>query len=192
MLRKLYDWTLSFSDSKYSLWILGLIAFVESSFFPIPPHVLMIPVIIAAPNRAFLIAAVVTIGSVAGGALGYYIGAQLFDTIGQPVLDFYHKADSFEIFKEKFNAQGHWAVLIAGLTPFPYKVITIASGATGMNLATFMLWSLIARATIFFVIAGLLWKFGLPIRDFIEKRLGLMFTLFCVVLVAGFAVVKYL
>ena len=152
----------------------------------------MIPVIIAAPNRAFLIAAVVTIGSVAGGALGYYIGAQLFDTIGQPVLDFYHKADSFEIFKEKFNAQGHWAVLIAGLTPFPYKVITIASGATGMNFATFMLWSLIARATIFFVIAGLLWKFGLPIRDFIEKRLGLMFTLFCVVLVAGFAVVKYL
>ena len=174
MLRKLYDWTLSFSDSKYSLWILGLIAFVESSVFPIPPHVLMIPVIIAAPNRAFLIAGVVTIGSVAGGALGYYIGAQLFDTIGQPVLDFYYKADSFEVFKEKFNAQGHWAVLIAGLTPFPYKVITIASGATGMNFATFMLWSLIARSTIFFVIAGLLWKFGLPIRDFIEKRLGLM------------------
>ncbi len=192
MLRKLYDWTLSFSDSKYSLWILGLIAFIESSVFPIPPHVLMIPVIIAAPNRAFLVAAVVTIGSVAGGALGYYIGAQLFDTIGQPVLDFYHKADSFEVFKEKFNAQGHWAVLIAGLTPFPYKVITIASGATGMNFATFMLWSLIARSTIFFVIAGLLWKFGLPIRDFIEKRLGLMFTLFCVVLVAGFAAVKYL
>ena len=184
MLRKLYDWTLSFSDSKYSLWILGLIAFVESSFFPIPPHVLMIPVIIAAPNRAFLIAAVVTIGSVAGGALGYYIGAQLFDTIGQPVLDFYHKADSFEIFKEKFNAQGHWAVLIAGLTPFPYKVITIASGATGMNFATFMLWSLIARATIFFVIAGLLWKFGLPLRGFIEKWFGFTLTLLFVGLVA--------
>tara|TARA_R110002096_G_scaffold139147_6_gene293341 strand:+ start:19334 stop:19912 length:579 start_codon:yes stop_codon:yes gene_type:complete len=192
MLRRLYDWTLSFSDSKYALWILGMIAFIESSVFPIPPHVLMIPIIIAAPNRAFLVAAVVTLGSVAGGALGYYIGAQLFDTVGQPILEFYNKADSFEVFKERFNAQGHWAVLIAGLTPFPYKVITITSGATGMNFGVFMLWSLIARATIFFVIAGLLWKFGLPIRDFIEKRLGIMFTLFCVILVAGFAVVKYL
>ena len=192
MLRRLYDWTLSFSDSKYALWILGMIAFIESSVFPIPPHVLMIPIIIAAPNRAFLVAAVVTLGSVAGGALGYYIGAQLFDTVGQPILEFYNKADSFEVFKERFNAQGHWAVLIAGLTPFPYKVITITSGATDMNFGVFMLWSLIARATIFFVIAGLLWKFGLPIRDFIEKRLGIMFTLFCVILVAGFAVVKYL
>lgn len=192
MLRKLYDWTLSFSDSKHALWILGLIAFIESSVFPIPPHVLMIPVIIAAPNRAFLIAGVVTLSSVAGGALGYYIGAQLFDVVGQPILDFHHKADSFEAFKERFNAQGHWAVLIAGLTPFPYKVITISSGATGMPFATFMLWSLVARSTIFFVIAGLLWKLGLPIRDFIEKRLGLVFTLFCVVLVAGFVAVKYL
>jgi len=192
MLRKLYDWTLSFSDSKYSLWILGFIAFVESSVFPIPPHVLMIPIIIAAPNRAFLVAAVVTISSVLGGAMGYYIGAQLFDTVGQPVLEMYHKTENFEIFKERFNEQGHWAVLIAGLTPFPYKVITITSGVTGMAFGTFMLWSLIARATIFFVIAGLLWKFGLPIRDFIEKRLGLVFTLFCVIFVAGFAAVKYL
>jgi len=192
MLRKLYDWTLSFSDSKYSLWILGFIAFIESSVFPIPPHVLMIPVIIAAPNRAFLVAAVVTIGSVLGGALGYYIGAQLFDTVGQPVLEMYHKTENFEIFKERFNEQGHWAVLIAGLTPFPYKVITITSGVTGMAFGTFMLWSLIARGIIFFVIAGLLWKFGLPIRDFIEKRLGLVFTLFCVIFVAGFAAVKYL
>lgn len=192
MLRKLYDWTLSFAGSRYSLWALGLIAFVESSVFPIPPHVLMIPLIIAAPNRAFLIAAVVTIGSVLGGALGYYIGAQLFDVLGQPILDFYHKADSFDAFKQRFNDQGHWAVLIAGLTPFPYKVITITSGATGMNFATFMLWSLIARSTIFFVIAGLLWKFGLPIRDFIEKRLGLMFILFCILLIGGFAVVKFL
>lgn len=192
MLRRLYDWTLSFADSRYSLWALGFIAFIESSVFPIPPHVLMIPVIVAAPNRAFLVATVVTLGSVAGGALGYFIGAQLFETVGKPVLDFYHKTESFEVFKEQFNAQGHWAVLIAGLTPFPYKVITITSGATGMSFATFMLWSLIARSTIFFVIAGLLWKFGLPIRDFIEKRLGLVFTVFCVIFVAGFAAVKYL
>ncbi|MBT4471021.1 MAG: DedA family protein, partial [Rhodobacterales bacterium] len=99
---------------------------------------------------------------------------------------------SFELFKQQFNAQGHWAVLIAGLTPFPYKVITITAGLTGMSFATFMLWSMIARATIFFVIAGLLWKFGYPIREFIEKRLGLMFTLFCIILVLGFIMVKVL
>ena len=192
MLRKLYDWTLSFSDSQYSLWVLGLIAFIESSFFPIPPHILMIPVIIAAPSRAFLIASIVTIGSVSGGAFGYFIGSQLFNSIGLPILEFYHKIESFELFKQQFNAQGHWAVLIAGLTPFPYKVITITAGLTGMSFATFMLWSMIARATIFFVIAGLLWKFGYPIRDFIEKRLGLMFTLFCIILVLGFIMVKVL
>ena len=192
MLRKLYDWTLSFSDSKYSLWLLGFIAFIESSIFPIPPHILMIPIIIAAPNRAFLIAIVVTVGSVSGGAVGYFIGSQLFSSIGQPILEFYHKIESFELFRKQFNAQGHWAVLIAGLTPFPYKVITITAGLTGMSFVTFMLWSVIARATIFFVIAGLLWKFGAPIRDFIEKRLGLMFTLFCIILVLGFIMVKVL
>jgi len=192
MLRKLYDWTLSFSDSKYSLWLLGFIAFIESSIFPIPPHILMIPIIIAAPNRAFLIAAIVTLGSVLGGALGYYIGNQLFYTLGQPILEFYHKTESFETFKDQFNAQGHWAVLIAGLTPFPYKVITITAGLTGMSFTAFMIWSIIARATIFFVIAGLLWKFGSQIRDFIEKRLGIMFTLFCIILILGFGVVKLL
>ena len=192
MLRRLYDWTLSFSDSQYPLWVLGFIAFIESSFFPIPPHILMIPIIIAAPNRAFLIAIVVTVGSVSGGAVGYFIGSQLFSSIGQPILEFYHKIESFELFRKQFNAQGHWAVLIAGLTPFPYKVITITAGLTGMSFVTFMLWSVIARATIFFVMAGLLWKFGAPIRDFIEKRLGLMFTLFCIILVLGFIMVKVL
>jgi len=192
MLRRLYDWTLSFSGSQYSLWVLGFIAFIESSFFPIPPHILMIPIIIAAPNRAFLIAIVVTVGSVSGGAVGYFIGSQLFSYIGLPILEFYHKIESFELFRKQFNAQGHWAVLIAGLTPFPYKVITITAGLTGMSFVTFMLWSIIARATIFFVIAGLLWKFGAPIRDFIENRLGLMFTLFCIILVLGFIMVKVL
>ena len=192
MLRRLYDWTLSFSGSQYSLWVLGFIAFIESSFFPIPPHILMIPIIIAAPNRAFLIAIVVTVGSVSGGAVGYFIGSQLFSYIGLPILEFYHKIESFELFRKQFNAQGHWAVLIAGLTPFPYKVITITAGLTGMSFVTFMLWSIIARATIFFVIAGLLWKFGAPIRDFIENRLGLMFTLFCIILVLCFIMVKVL
>ena len=192
MLHKLYDWTLSFADSRFSLWILCFIAFIESSVFPIPPHALMIPIIIAAPDRAFLIATVVTIGSVLGGALGYYIGAQLFETIGQPILEFYHKTDNFQTFKTQFNAQGHWAVLISGLTPFPYKVITITAGATGMSFVVFMLWSLVARATIFFVIATLLWKYGLPIRNFIEKRLGIMFMIFCAIFIIGITLVKFL
>jgi membrane protein YqaA with SNARE-associated domain len=152
----------------------------------------MIPIIIAAPNRAFLVASVVTIGSILGGALGYYIGAQLFETIGQPILEFYHKTDNFQTFKTQFNAQGHWAVLVSGLTPFPYKVITITAGVTGMSFVAFMFWSLVARATIFFVIATLLWKYGLPIRNFIEKRLGLMFIIFCAIFIIGITLVKFL
>lgn len=192
MLRKLYDWTLAQAQSPFALWILAAVAFIESSFFPIPPDVLLIPLIIAAPHRAWLIAGVCTIASVLGGGFGYYIGAELFDTLGRPVLEFYHKMADFETFKERFNANGHWAVLTAGVTPFPYKVITITSGATGLPFGQFMLWSLIARAIRFFIVAALLWKFGAPIREFIEKRLGLMFTLFVILLIGAFYLVKFL
>ncbi len=192
MLHKLYNWTLSLAQTKYALAALAIVAFVESSVFPIPPDILLIPLVIAAPHRAWLIAGVCTIASVLGGGLGYYIGAELFDLIGKPVLEFYHKLDDFDVFKERFNAYGHWAVLTAGITPFPYKVITITSGATGLPLGQFLLWSLIARALRFFIVAALLWKFGTPIKDFIEKRLGLMFTLFIVLLFGAFYLVRYL
>jgi membrane protein YqaA with SNARE-associated domain len=192
VLRKFYDWTVSLAQTKWALAALAMISFVESSFFPIPPDILLIPMILAAPTRAFLIAFVCTVSSVAGGAFGYYIGAELFDTLGRPILDFYHKLDAFEEFKERFNAQGHWAVLFAGVTPFPYKVITITSGVTELPFWTFMLWSVIARGFRFFVVATLLWFFGAPIRDFIERRLGLMFTVLILLLIAGFAAVKLL
>jgi len=192
MLRRLYDWTLSLAQTRYALAALALVAFVESSVFPIPPDILLIPLVIAAPHRAWLIAGVCTIASVLGGGLGYYIGAELFDLIGKPVLDFYHKLDKFDAFKERFNAYGHWAVLTAGVTPFPYKVITITSGATGLPLAQFLFWSLIARALRFFLVAALLWKFGAPIKEFIEKRLGLIFTIFIVLLFGAFYLVKFL
>lgn len=192
MLRRLYDWTISFAQSPYALWALALVAFIESSFFPIPPEVLLIPLIIATPHRAFLIALICTLASVAGGAFGYFIGAFLFEQIAQPILDFYHKLDRFDEFAARYNAQGHWAVLFGGLSPFPYKVITITSGATGLNFLAFMVWSLVARAVRYGIIALLLWKFGAPIRDFIERRLGLVFALFLILLIGGFYAVRFL
>jgi len=189
MLRGLYNWTMSLASSPYALWALAAVAFIESSFFPIPPDVLMIPMIIAAPRRAFLIAGVATVASVAGGLFGYYIGAVLFDSVAQPILDFYGKEQYFAEFAAKYNAYGAWAVLIAGVTPFPFKVITIASGATGLSLPVFFFASVVARALRFFLVAGLLWKFGEPIRDFIERRLGLVFIVFCVLLIGGFMVI---
>ena len=192
MIRALYDWTFRLAEHPRALWALAFVAFLESSVFPIPPDILLIPMIIAAPRRAFVIAGVATVFSVLGGMFGYWIGATLFDSLGQPILAFYGKETQFEAFSQSYNAWGAWAVLMAGVTPFPYKVITILSGSTGLNFWVFMTASIIARALRFFLVAALLWKYGAPIRDFIERRLGLMFTLAFVILIAGFAAVKYL
>lgn len=192
MIKRLYDWTMGLANTRHALWALAVVAFLESSVFPIPPDLVMIPMIIARPSRAFVIAFVATVASVIGGAFGYFIGWGLFESVGQPVLEFYGKADKFDQFSTTYNMWGAWAVLIAGVTPFPYKVITILSGSTGLNFGIFMLSSVIARGLRFFVVAALLWKFGAPIREFIERRLGLMFTLFCVLLIGGFMLVKYL
>lgn len=192
MFRRLYDWTLSLAEHPRALAALAAVSFVESSVFPIPPHVMLIPMVIARPDRAWLIALVCTIASVAGGVLGYWIGAELFDSLGRSVLEFYGKMDKFEIFRERFNANGAWAVLFAGITPFPFKVITITSGATGLNFGVFLISSIIARGAIFFTMSALLWKFGPPIRSFIEKRFGIVVTAFFAALAAGFAAVKFL
>ena len=192
MIRGLYNWTLSLSAHPRALWALAFVSFIESSVFPIPPDILMIPMILAAPSRAWLIALVATVSSVLGGLAGYFIGAVLFDTVGQWVFDFYGKEDSVAAFNERFNEWGAWAVLIAGVTPFPYKVITIMSGRTGLSIPVFVISSIVARGLRFFVLAGLLWKFGPPIRTFIEKYLGLLFTLFVILLLGGFYVLRYL
>ncbi|WP_298291025.1 YqaA family protein [uncultured Litoreibacter sp.] len=192
MMKRLYDWTMSLSAHPNALWALAFVAFIESSVFPIPPDLLMIPMIIAAPHRAFLIATVCLSASVLGGLLGYAIGALAFDWLGQPILEALGKADRIAEFNQRFNDLGFWAVLVAGITPFPYKVITIMSGWTGMPLGTFIITSIIARGLRFFVIAGLLWKFGEPIRDFIERRLGLVFTVFLALLIGGFLLVRYI
>ena len=192
LLRRMYDWTLSLAAHRHAMWALAFVAFIESSVFPIPPDVLMIAMIVARPNRAFLIAAVATVASVAGGLLGYWIGYGAFETLGRPVLEFYGKDAYFEEFQANYNAWGAWAVLIAGVTPFPYKVITILSGVTSLSLPVFIVASIFARALRFFIVAALLWKFGAPIRDFIEKRLGLVFTVFMALLLGGFAAVRFL
>ena len=192
MLRALYDWTMRLAEHPQAMWALAFIAFIEASVFPIPPDIIMIPMILARPSRAWLIATVALAASVIGGLLGYAIGALAFETLGQPILESLGKAEAAAEFNERFNGVGFWAVLIAGLTPFPYKVITIMSGWTGMPLATFIATSIIARGLRFFVVAALLWKYGAPIRDFIERRLGLMFALFILLLIGGFYVVKYI
>ena len=192
MLRRLYDWTISLASTRYAMWALAIVAFAESSVFPIPPDVLMIPMILARPGRAFQIAALATLCSVLGGLAGYWIGMSAFEQIGRPILENLGKADAMAAFNERFNDFGFWPVLIAGVTPFPYKVITIMSGWTGLPLGTFIVTSVIARGLRFFLVATLLWKFGEPIREFIEKRLGLMFVLFIVLLIGGVYVVRFL
>lgn len=192
MIRRLYDWTLSLSAHPRALWALAAVSFVESSFFPIPPHIMIIPMVLATPHRAALIAGVATLASVLGGILGYAIGAFAFDALGQPILESLGKADKMMEFNERFNDFGFWPVLIGGLTPFPYKVITIMSGWTGLPFMTFLVTSIVARAAIFFILAGLLWKFGAPIRLFTERYLGILFTLFVILLFGGFYLVRYL
>jgi len=192
MIRSLYDWTIGLAASPHALWALAFVAFIESSVFPIPPDVLMIPMILAAPHRAWMIAGVALVAPVLGGLAGYFIGAGLFETLGRPVLEFYGKTDAAEEFAQRFNEYGAWAVLVAGVTPFPFKVITIMSGWTGLSLPVFILSSMIARGLRFFVVAALLWKFGSPIRDFIERRIGLVFSALVVILLGGFYLVKFL
>lgn len=192
MLRNIYDWTMRLADHPRSLWALAIVSFVESSFFPIPPDILMIPMILARPSRAWLIATVALISSVLGGLFGYAIGAFAYEQIGQPILESLGKTDAMGEFSTRFNNLGFWAVLTAGVTPFPYKVITIMSGWTGMPLATFIATSILARGLRFFLVAALLWKYGAPVRDFIERRLGLVTIIFVVLLFGGFYLVRHL
>ncbi|RWR45223.1 DedA family protein [Sinirhodobacter ferrireducens] len=192
MIRRLYDWTMSLAGHPRAMWALAAVAFVESSVFPIPPDVLMIPMVLAAREKAWKIAFVATLASVVGGCLGYAIGYGFMDAIGKPILEFYGKADKFDELALRFNTYGGWAVLVAGVTPFPYKVITIFSGATQLSLPLFLAVSVVARALRFFVVAGLLWRFGSPIRDFIERWLGPLFTAFVVLLIGGFYALRYL
>jgi membrane protein YqaA with SNARE-associated domain len=167
-------------------------AFVESSVFPVPPDILLIPMVLAARERAWRIAAVATLASVLGGGLGYIIGSALFQGVGQPILEFYGQLESFREFQEVYHRWGAWIVAAAGFTPFPYKVITIASGVADLDPMIFMAASAVSRAARFFLVAALLWYFGPPIRAFIENNLPLLAGLFFALLFGGFLAARYL
>jgi membrane protein YqaA with SNARE-associated domain len=189
MLRRIYDWCIAAADKPYALWILTAVSFAESSFFPIPPDVMLIPMSLAKPRRAWLYAAVCTAASVAGGVLGYSIGALLYDSIGQWLIGLYGYGDKVEAFRSSYAQYGAWIILLKGLTPIPYKIVTITSGFAGYDLWLFILFSIIARGGRFFVAAVLMNRFGDVIRAEIEKRLGFWVAVATALLVSGFVII---
>jgi membrane protein YqaA with SNARE-associated domain len=192
MLRRLYDWVIRLAGSPRAIPVMGVVAFAESSFFPIPPDVMLIPMVLANRTKAFRIALVCTVCSVVGGLLGYAIGFWLFETAGAWLVKFYGLQDALAKFRAGFAQYGTWIILIKGLTPIPYKLVTIASGAAHFDLFTFVWASIVTRGARFFIVAALLWKFGEPIRAFIEQRLTLVTWLFLIALVGGFVAFRYL
>lgn len=190
MLRQLYVRTLALAASPRAPWWLAAIAFAESSVFPIPPDALLAPMVLARPERAWRLALICTLASVAGGALGYFIGYALFDQLAAPLIRVYGYGERFAAFQQLYREYGLWVILIKGLTPIPYKIVTIASGAARFNFATFMLASAITRSARFFLVAGLLRYFGPPIRDFVERRLTLVTSVAAAGLIGGFLALR--
>ena len=192
MIRRLYDWIIRLAGSRYAIPAMGVVSFAESSFFPLPPDVMLVPMVLANRTKAFRIAAVCTVCSVLGGLLGYAIGFYFFETIGGWLVKTYGLQSGLERFRLQYAEWGIWVILIKGLTPIPYKLVTIASGAAHFDLFTFVWASIVTRGARFFVVSALLWKYGEPIRAFIEQRLTLVTCVFLIVLVGGFVVVRYL
>jgi membrane protein YqaA with SNARE-associated domain len=190
MLHRLYMRTLALAASPRATWWLFGVAFAEASFFPVPPDALLIPMALARPDRAWRFAAICTAGSVIGGALGYFIGYAVFDQLARPLITLYGYGDKFAAFQALYAQWGLWVILIKGLTPIPYKIVTIASGAARFNFGIFMAASLATRGARFFLVATLLHFFGSPVRDFIERRLTLVTSLLVLGVVGGFAILR--
>lgn len=191
MFRSLYEWTMKQAGSKHAEPALAVVSFAESSFFPIPPDVMLVPMVLARQERAWWIAAICTAASVLGGFLGYAIGYFLFATLGRMIIDFYHLQAGFEAYQHMFEEYGLWIILIKGLTPIPYKLITIASGVFRFDFLVFTLASIATRSLRFFGVSALLWKYGAPIRAFIDQRLNLVGYGFLTLLIGGFLVVRF-
>ncbi|HST37481.1 MAG TPA: YqaA family protein [Allosphingosinicella sp.] len=192
MFRKLYDWTLRMAAHRHADRTLALVSFAESSFFPIPPDVMVVPMVLARREQAYRIAAICTIASVLGGMAGYAIGMFLYESVGQWLIRLYGMSDGIEGFRETYREWGAWIILIKGFTPIPFKLVTIASGIAGFNFGLFVLLATITRAARFFLIAFLLKRYGEPVQAFIEKRMNLVGWLVLIALVGGFAVVALL
>jgi membrane protein YqaA with SNARE-associated domain len=191
MLRRLYDYIIALASRPGAMWALAAVAFAESSFFPIPPDAMVIPMALARPDRGWRIATVCTVSSVLGGILGYAIGYFLYETIGRWLIDLYGYQDAFTQFHDSFARWGLWIILIKGLTPIPYKLVTIASGVAQFDFTVFMLASIVTRGARFFLVVALIKRFGAPIRDFIERYLTWVTTGFVVCVAGGFVLVRY-
>jgi len=192
MMRRIYDWMMRMAADKRAPWALALVSFIESSFFPIPPDVMLIPMVLSRREKAWWYASIATVASVLGGLLGYAIGYYFYDAVGLPILKFYGREHALDTFIAFVHTYGVPAVIIKGMTPIPFKVVTIAAGVAKMDLAAFIGASIVARAMRFYLVAALLYFFGEPIRAFIERRLTLVTTVFVVVLVSGFVAIRYL
>ncbi len=189
--RKLYDWVLHWAETPYGVWALFVLAFCESSFFPVPPDPLLIALAISIPARSFRFALICSAGSVLGGAFGYLIGYHLMEIIGRPILEFYGGMEHFNAIQEVFREYDAWAIGIAGFTPVPYKVATIAAGACQINFPLFVVVSFLSRSARFFLVGGLIYFFGAPIRKFIDTHFNRLAIAFVVLLILGFVVIKY-
>jgi len=192
MLRRLYDWCIAAAHKPYATWMLGFVSFIESSFFPIPPDAMLIPMSLARPERAYFYATVCTLTSVAGGILGYAIGSLLYDSVGQWLIALYGYGDKVDAFREAYNQYGAWIILLKGLTPIPYKIVTITSGFAGYNLLAFIGLSVIARGMRFYLLAFLLHRYGARARQILEERLEFWVIVATVVLVVGIVAAVYL
>ncbi len=192
MLRRLYDWVLHWAETPYGSWALFILAFSEASFFPIPPDILLIALAVSIPKKSLKYALICSAGSVLGGCFGYFIGWQFMTTIGARIVDFYGLTQKVAYIEVLYNRYDAWAVAIAGFTPIPYKVFTIAAGAFKINFSVFILASLLSRSARFFLVGGLIYIFGPSIQAFIDKYFNILATAFTVLLIAGFFVVKYL
>jgi len=189
-MKRLYDWTLAKAAHRHAERWLAFISFIESSVFPIPPDVMLLPMCLARRERCLRYAGICTLASVVGGLAGYGIGYFFWQAVGEPIIAFYGYEAQFAEFQTRFDDYGALLVFLFGLTFFPYKVITLAAGVAAMDPLAFLVASIAARAPRFYVEAALLWKFGAPIRDFIERRLTLLTTLFAILLVGGFVLIK--
>ena len=190
MLRRLYSWVLHWAETPYGTWALFLLAFCESSFFPIPPDVLLIALAVSIPKKSFKYALVCTAGSLIGGCLGYLIGWQFMVSIGEKIIQFYGLTHKMQYIKDLYMQYDAWAIGIAGFTPIPYKVFTISAGAFEINFTVFIIASAVSRAARFFLVGGLIYIFGPKIQAFIDKYLNVLAIAFVVLLVAGFAIIK--
>ena len=192
MLRRIYDWCIGAASKPYATWLLGIVSFAESSVFPVPPDAMLIPMSLARPDRAYFFAAVCTVTSVVGGLLGYFIGAALYDTVGLWLIQLYGYGAKVEQFREAYREWGAWIILLKGMTPIPYKIVTITSGLADYPITPFILLSIVSRGMRFYLVAFLIYRYGERARSIIEERLGLWVTLAGIVLVAGIIAAIYL